>query len=92
MGMEGARVPVDLEAIIGSVSRMIKETFPKNIALVVRLGADRPVVVGDPTQVEQVLLNLSVNARDAMPYGGELRISVSTVILDSQFVGATPGA
>lgn len=91
-GAEGAHIPVPIPSIVASVGRLVTDTFGKHIQLRTEVAPDLPELIGDPTQVEQVLLNLCVNARDAMPHGGELRIRATTVILDTQFVGSTPDA
>ncbi|MER3522778.1 MAG: hypothetical protein C4326_01585 [Ignavibacteria bacterium] len=64
--------PLDVNEIILEVAKLLKETFPKTITLVTDLQPDLPPVVADATQLHQVVLNLSVNARDAMPKGGTL--------------------
>lgn len=91
-GVEGKRLTVDLAHLVREVHRIIKETFPKSIAVHV---SDTPgvwAVSGDPTELHQVLLNLCVNARDAMPKGGKLTISLENVTLDETFASATSGA
>ncbi len=65
---------VDLNQIVSSVARMLRRTIGEDIELVTRLSPDLGRVRADPTQMEQVLLNLAVNARDAMPAGGCLTI------------------
>lgn len=63
---------------------MVRDTFPKDITLRTSLADDRWAFRGDPTQIHQVLLNLLVNARDAMPSGGALRVVAENVTLDEQ--------
>lgn len=67
---------VNVNELIRDLVKLLTETFPKNIELSLQLEEEVPVITGDTTQINQVLLNLSVNARDAMPMGG--RISFST--------------
>ena len=68
--------------------KIIADTFPKNIELKVTTQPDLWAVVGDPTQLHQVLLNLCVNARDAMPEGGRITIAARNITLDEQFAAA----
>lgn len=74
-GMETRRIPVDLGRLIGDVGKILNETFPKNIGLEIRRDPALWPLHADPTQIQQVLLNLCVNARDAMPNGGSLVIT-----------------
>jgi two-component system cell cycle sensor histidine kinase/response regulator CckA len=71
--------PVDLGAFIGEVVGILRKTLPENIRLLVDVGQGEYVVNADPTRVQQVVMNLAVNARDAMPEGGELRIGLFDV-------------
>jgi len=71
---------------------MARETFPRNLQVHVDVPDDLWPVVGDPTQLHQVLLNLSVNARDAMPDGGDLSYSARNVEVDASLAQANPGA
>lgn len=66
---------VDLNELISGFMRMIVNTFPANIAFSTHLDSSQPGILADPNQINQVLLNLFVNARDAMPKGGTLEIS-----------------
>jgi PAS domain S-box-containing protein len=74
-GQEGRRVEIRIADLVADVVRIAKDTFPKNIELVTRIDPGTPAIAGDPTQCHQVLLNLCVNARDAMPDGGVLTIT-----------------
>jgi two-component system, cell cycle sensor histidine kinase and response regulator CckA len=78
-GVDGQRIPVDLVALLRELTRIIARTFPKNIELRHEYREEPSWVQGDPTQLHQVLLNLCVNARDAMPQGGRLILRLSTL-------------
>jgi PAS domain S-box-containing protein len=95
-GTAGERRTVSSARLISELAAMIRSTFPGNIAVETEVAADLPDVLGEPTQLFQVLLNLSVNARDAMPQGGCLRITARPrQIAPGEQVGAAspkPGA
>ncbi|MGH8019248.1 MAG: PAS domain S-box protein [Opitutaceae bacterium] len=78
-GVNSGAVAVDLRPLIEDIGRLVRETFPRNI----RFESESPrgihLVRADPTQMHQVLLNLCVNARDAMPGGGVIRIEAANV-------------
>ena len=90
-GSEGARAAVDLTRLVKDVGKIVRETFPKNISLRTDLADDLWHLEADPTQIHQVLLNLCVNARDAMPRGGTLRISAANVDIDASYAAMSPG-
>ena len=71
--------PVHLDAVVGEIEKMVQETFPRTIVFTTSYPSTVPPVLGDATQLYQVLLNLCVNARDAMPSGGQLSLTVSVV-------------
>ena len=83
-GVEGERVMLQLETIIDDVHNITDETFPEEIDVDVQVDDDLEQVMGDATQVQQVLMNLCVNARDAMPDGGTLTIRAENVTLDDE--------
>lgn len=74
-GVKGERIPLQSKHLVKDIMRVAKETFPKNIEVHIRMDTEVSNVEGDPTQIHQVLLNLAVNARDAMPEGGRLTLS-----------------
>jgi PAS domain S-box-containing protein len=84
-GLEGQRIEVQPKHLLKDLENIIKDTFPKDIRLQFSVPRDTWTILGDPTQVHQVLLNLCVNARDAMPHGGSLTISVNNCALDEQY-------
>ena len=82
-GIEGERRTLPLLPVIDETLRIVGETFPRNITVTADVPGDAWRVDGDPTQLQQVLLNLCVNARDAMPAGGTLTVAASNVQLDA---------
>lgn len=74
-GGDGERKPVDILELVGEMSRIVKETFPKSIELRAMIDPNLGAIHGDRTQLHQVLMNLCVNARDAMSNGGTLMIA-----------------
>jgi two-component system, cell cycle sensor histidine kinase and response regulator CckA len=86
---------VDLNVIISGVQKLLARVIGEDIALHVNLADRRLTVLADTGQIEQVLMNLAANARDAMPSGGHLSISTETVAIDDKYVTCygygTPG-
>jgi CheY-like chemotaxis protein len=83
--VEGERVVVDVGHVVRDLELLIRDTFDRSITFRVSVQDNLLPILGDPTQIHQVVLNLCVNARDAMPAGGELEIAVSTTYLDTPF-------
>jgi PAS domain S-box-containing protein len=77
-------IPVDLHHAIGDVVGLLQHSVDKRIRIRTRLDAPAPVVTGDPGQIQNALLNLALNARDAMPEGGELAFETDGVVLDAE--------
>jgi PAS domain S-box-containing protein len=84
-GVEGAQVTIHLSHLSREIQDFVQSTFPKNIHFDASVPKDTWLVQGDPTQLHQVLLNLCVNARDAMPQGGSLRLTARNVNIDDQY-------
>lgn len=91
-GMEGCRMEVQPKFLLKDLEQIIKDTFPKGMRLQIHFPEDVWTIMADPTQVHQVLLNLCVNARDAMSSGGLLNVSVENCMLDEQYVAMNPMA
>jgi len=83
---------VDLRRVIGDVVAILSRTVDKRITIAQRIDSDDTVVTGDPGQLQQVLMNLAVNAADAMPDGGELTFGVRRVELDEAYCRLHPDA
>ncbi len=89
-GMEGERVTVQAKHIIREIQKIVKDTFPKSIQIQVWVAPEIWTLQGDPTQLHQVLLNLAVNARDAMPQGGTLRITAENNVFEGYSTPLNP--
>jgi PAS domain S-box-containing protein len=94
-GVEGQRAPVLIKPLLKEVERIFRHTLPKSIEVELSIPDRLWLVLADPTQLTQVLMNLCVNARDAMPAGGRLRITAENVRLTGSeslgFGHAAPG-
>jgi CheY-like chemotaxis protein len=82
-GVDGERTEMAVAAVFSDLVSLLGDTLPKSITLQTNVHADVAAIVSNPTQLGQVLMNLCVNARDAMPQGGLLTISASNVIIDA---------
>jgi signal transduction histidine kinase/CheY-like chemotaxis protein len=86
---------IDLNQIVVDMNKMLQRLIGEDIDLLMGLAADLGKVKADPNQIEQILLNLSINARDAMPKGGRLTIETSNVHLSEEYshdhVSVRPG-
>jgi PAS domain S-box-containing protein len=91
-GVDSTRVPFNIRHLFSEFRKMARETFPRNITLEIEAPADLWNVFADPMQINQALLNLAVNARDAMPGGGLLRVEAANVEIDATFAGLAPDA
>ncbi len=84
-GMQGDRTTLQIKHIISEIREFVRNTFPKSIDIEVGIDRDLPTVYGDATQLHQVLMNLCVNARDAMPNGGTLSINAESIDVDREY-------
>ena len=84
-GMEGTHGEVQVKHVLREIEEIIRETFPRSIVLKTDVPRDLWPINGDATQLHQVLMNLCVNARDAMPDGGWLTLSAENVQLDEAY-------
>ena len=94
-GRRSKREPMMLAPLIHEMERLVRESFPRDVRLDVRLDPGLAPVKADSTQMLQVLMNLCVNSRDAMPAGGVITLVADNVVLGSaqtsSFPGASPG-
>ena len=74
--------PVDLNREVQEISKLLARTIPKMIEIQLHLAENLKIVHADPVQIEQVIMNLAINAKDAMPTGGNLTIETRNVRLD----------
>ncbi|KAB7766498.1 PAS domain-containing protein [Xanthomonas maliensis] len=79
-------VPVDLNAQVGGMQEMLRRTLGEQVQLEINVAPDVWCVEADPSQLEASVLNLAVNARDAMPEGGHLRIQIANIHLDEDYI------
>ena len=91
-GVEGERILLNPKHLIQEMQRIANETFPRAIEINTRISKQPCVLLGDATQIQQVIMNLCVNARDAMPHGGTLTIGLDKKELDAAGVAIHPKA
>jgi PAS domain S-box-containing protein len=93
--LESKLRPMDLNHEVMQVSKMLERTIPKMISIELHMAKDLKIIDADPVQLEQIMMNLGVNARDAMPDGGKLIFRTENIILDETYCkihpGSTPG-
>ena len=77
--------PINLNHQVQKARKLLYKTIPKMIQIETRLADDLNIVMADPTQIEQILLNLAVNARDAMPGNGKLTFETENCVLDENY-------
>jgi two-component system cell cycle sensor histidine kinase/response regulator CckA len=94
-GAEGQRGALPLLPLLSEMGKLLRQTFPKSIDVVVEAARDLWLVHAETTHIHQVLMNLCVNARDAMPAGGKLTLGARNLLLDADAartdVAARPG-
>ncbi len=83
--VEAKNVLVNLNHQITSLGNLLSRTIPKDIQIDLRLNKDLYSILADPTQIDQILMNLALNARDAMPHGGTLTVETTNVKLDDDY-------
>jgi len=81
---------VDVNGVVGDVEQLLRRTLGEHVELDSMLAADLHPVLIDPGQLEQILVNLAVNARDAMPDGGRLQIDTANVAVDAEYAASRP--
>lgn len=84
-GVEGERVGVQMRHLIKDLVKVLDETLPKTITVKYEIEPELNLVSADPTQIHQILMNLAVNARDAMPSGGTLTIKAQNISIDENY-------
>jgi PAS domain S-box-containing protein len=90
-GIQGNTIQMNLGSLAKEISRICQATFPSTIRFRTKIAPDLWDVVGNATTLHQALLNLATNARDAMPHGGVLSISLENTELDEAFAHGEPG-
>lgn len=84
-GVEGERVALQPKHLIKEIVKILRETLPKSIEITYHLPDDLWIISADATQMHQVLMNLCVNARDAMPDGGLISIKAENMVVDENY-------
>ena len=84
-GVEGERVALQPKHLIKEIVKILRETLPKSIEINFKIPNDLWIISADATQMHQVLMNLCVNARDAMPEGGSISIKAENVLVDENY-------
>jgi PAS domain S-box-containing protein len=91
-GAEGDRILVQPLHIAREIEQIVSDTFPKTQSFALVHDRDPWTITGDPTQLHQVLLNLCVNARDAMPNGGKITLRMENTVLDETYSSMNQGS
>jgi CheY-like chemotaxis protein len=82
--------PLNLNELIANLTKMMKHLMNEEMVLKFSFAPNLPIIQADPTMMEQIIMNLSVNARDAMPTGGTFTISTSLLEIDANYVATRP--
>ncbi len=94
-GMTGDHMPVQLKHIVKDLVGVLDQTLPKSIKVNYEVKPDLWTILGDPTQINQVLMNVAINSRDAMESGGALTIKARNIVIDEDYarmnIDAEPG-
>ena len=91
-GLKAEKEPIQTASLLQEFSRLVREIFPKEISFDFRIPDELWTIKGNATELHQVLLNLCINARDAMPQGGCLTVAAENVVLDEEAARSVPNA
>lgn len=83
--------PIDLNTVLAQFERLLRRTIREDISIAIIQDPHLPLINGDFGQLEQVIMNLAINAQDAMPHGGSLSIETGTVQVDEIYIAGKPG-
>jgi len=89
-GVDGKRGPVNVRNLARDLEKVVHDAFPKNIQVHIEAPMNLWTIEGDPTHIHQVLMNLCVNARDAMPDGGRLTVRIKNMVIDEAYARMNP--
>ena len=91
-GQSSQRIPLDLKHLLRDLRSVLHETFPKNITFALSEAPDLWPLLADPTQLHQILINLCINARDAMLEGGTMAVTAANFQADDHYAGMVADA